>query len=335
VIVPPFPFIGRVQSLDGMQRILIIKLGALGDFIQALAAMQAIRQHHRSAFIALLTTAPFTHLARDSGLFDEIWIDGRAPVHHLGPWLRLAAWLRRGRFARVYDLQTSRRTDWYFFLMHGLYPLARPEWSGIAPFCSHPHANPARDSMHTVERHAEQLRMAGIAKVGAPDLSFLVSNVSRFDLPDRFALLVPGGAAHRPEKRWPIECYAALAQGLAARGVASVVVGAASELPLGEAVAAACPEARNLAGQTNLADIAELARRAVAAVGNDTGPMHIVAGVGCPSVVLFSAASDPSLCAPRGRWVRVFRRASLRELSVAEVAAAVPLEGVHAENPQP
>ncbi len=332
----PFPpiVVARADS-GGLERILVIKLGALGDFIQAIGPMQAIRRQHRSAYIALLTTAPFANLGRDSKLFDEIWIDDRTPVHRIGRWFRLAAWLRRSRFDRVYDLQTSRRTGWYFFLMRAVAPMTRFEWSGIAPFCSHPHANPGRDSMHTIERQAEQLRLAGIAQVRAANLSFLSADAGHFHLAKPYALLVPGGAAHRPEKRWPAPSYAALARDLMERGIVPVVLGAESERGLGDAIADLCPGTRKLAGQTSLAEVAELARHAVAAVGNDTGPMHIIAGVGCPSIVLFSAASDPALCAPRGKWVRVFRRASLPELSVAEVAAAVPLEGVHAQRRQP
>lgn len=326
--VPPF-VIARAEG-GGMDRILVIKLGALGDFIQALGPMQAIRRQHRSAYIALLTTAPFAILARDSKLFDEIWIDDRAPAHRVARWLHLALWLRRSRFDRVYDLQTSRRTAWYFLLMRAVAPFTDFEWSGIAPFCSHPHGNPERDTMHTVERQAEQLRLAGIAQVRAANLSFLAADVAHYQLPKRFVLLVPGGAAHRPDKRWPASSYAALAQEMMERGIVPVVIGAQSEREIGDGIAALCPGARNLAGQTSLAEVAELARHAAAAVGNDTGPMHIVAGVGCPSIVLFSAASDPALCAPRGKWVRVFRRASLPELGVAEVAAAVPLEGIHA-----
>ena len=325
---PPF-VIARAEG-GGMDRILVIKLGALGDFIQALGPTQAIRHRHRSAYIALLTTAPFAGLARDSKLFDEIWIDDRTPAHRVARWLHLALWLRRSRFDRVYDLQTSRRTAWYFFLMRAVAPFTGFEWSGIAPFCSHPHDNPERNAMHTVDRQAEQLRLAGVAQVRAASLSFLAADVAHFHLPNRFVLLVPGGAAHRPEKRWPASSYAALAQELMERGIVPVVIGAESEREMGDGIAALCPGARNLAGQTNLAEVAELARHAAAAVGNDTGPMHVVAGVGCPSIVLFSAASDPALCAPRGKWVRVFRRASLPELSVAEVAAAVPLEGIHA-----
>ena len=65
-----------------------------------------------------------------------------------------------------------------------------------------------------------------------------------------------------------------------------------------------------------------MARVALAAVGNDTGPMHLIAAGGCPSLVLFSHESDPSLCAPRGK-VTVLRRASLTELGEADVEAAL------------
>ena len=51
-------------------KILVIKLGALGDFIQATGPFKAIRQHHRGAHITLLTTPPFVSLASDSSWFD-------------------------------------------------------------------------------------------------------------------------------------------------------------------------------------------------------------------------------------------------------------------------
>ena len=79
----------------------------------------------------------------------------------------------------------------------------------------------------------------------------------------------------------------------------------------------------NLGGQTNIFDVAGLARRAVGAVGNDTGPMHITAAVGCPSVVLYSNASNPDLCGQRGPAVKILRRAALEGLATAEVEAAL------------
>jgi len=59
-------------------------------------------------------------------------------------------------------------------------------------------------------------------------------------------------------------------------------------------------------------------------VGNDTGPMHLLAAAGCPAVVLFSRASDPALCAPRGPCVRVLRRPDLADLDVTAVLDVLP-----------
>ncbi|MBM3542113.1 MAG: glycosyltransferase family 9 protein, partial [Alphaproteobacteria bacterium] len=150
-------------------RVLVIKLGALGDMVQALGPMAAIRRHHRDAHLVLLTTAPFAPLARASGWFDEIWCDARPSLWNLPAALALARRLNAGRFARVYDLQTSDRSGFYFRLIGPPFG-RRPEWSGIARGCSHPHANPGRDSMHTIERQAEQLTMAGVGEVPRVDL---------------------------------------------------------------------------------------------------------------------------------------------------------------------
>lgn len=306
---------------DTQQRILVIKLGALGDFVQALGPMAAIRRHHAGTHIVLLTTPPYDALARGSGAVDEVWLDERCSVLAVSYWLALRRRLRAARFDRIYDLQTSDRSSWYFRLF---WPGPWPEWSGIAPGCSHPHANPARDRMHTIERQADQLRVAGIESVPPPDVSWARADVARFVLKKPYALFVPGGALHRPEKRWPLERFAALAKALVRRGIVPVVLGGRAERPLGHALASVSSEVRDLTGETSLEEIPSLAREAAFALGNDTGPMHLIAAAGCLALVLFSQESDPALCAPRGRQVIVLRRARLEDLMVDEVLAALP-----------
>ncbi|MBI3452815.1 MAG: glycosyltransferase family 9 protein [Rhodospirillales bacterium] len=301
--------------------ILVIKLGALGDVIQALGPMAAIRAHHSQARIMALTAKAFAPLIAASPYADEVWIDARPAFWNLGGIARLRTRLRAGNFSRVYDLQTSDRSSFYFRLFPSR---ARPQWSGIARGCSHPHANPARDRMHTIDRQADQLAIAGIARVPPPDIAWLRADIARFALPRPFGLLIPGGSARRPEKRWPAARYGELAKKLAGRGLTPVVIGLPEEAPLATEIAAICPTVRDLTGQTSLAEIAALARAAAVAVGNDTGPMHLSAVVGCHSVVLFSAASDPALCAPRGARVTVLRRADLAALPAIEVAATLP-----------
>ena len=173
--------------------------------------------------------------------------------------------------------------------------------------------------MHTIERQAEQLRMAGIENVRLADVSWATADSARFGLADWFALLVPGGAIHRSGKRWPQSCYGELAEAFLARKIQPVLLGVEDEAWLLQGIAASNAGAVNLAGRTDLMDIAELSRRAVAAVGNDTGPMHLIAATGCPCIVLYSHESNPALCAQRGAAVSILRRQSLNQLSVDEV----------------
>lgn len=298
-------------------RILVIKLSALGDVVMALGPMQAIRRHHADAHITILTTPLYAPFLKEAGVADDIWTDGRPKG--IRATLALRRKLRDAKFSRVYDLQTSGRSSSYFHLTRP----RPPEWSGIAKGCSHPHRNPRRDFIHTLERQREQLGDAGIKDVAPPDLSFAAADISRFALRAPFVLLVPGGSAHRLEKRWPVENFGALAQRLSASGHQPVVLGAGAEIELSRAIAAMAPDAVSLVDRTSFSDIAALGRAAHAAIGNDTGPMHVLALSGCRAIALFSSASDPVLTAPRGRDVVVLQRARLADLAVDEVMAAL------------
>ncbi len=299
-------------------RVLVIRLGALGDFVLSSGPFQAIRNHHADSHIVLLTTAPFERLAHVGGWFDEVWLDEKPKLWQFGQVRALSRQLNAERFDRVYDLQTSDRSSSYF----RLFRRPRPEWSGIVRSCSYPHANPDRDRLHTVERQADQLHKAGIEKVPPPDLSMINADLTGFSLPERFAILVPGSAPHRPEKRWPRERYAELCHRLKGMNLAAVLIGGPAEVDLLHQIAAQRHDTINLCGQTSFQQIAALGRHAQLAVGNDTGPMHLVATAGCPSLTLFSASSDPALTAPRGRSVSALARHSLGDLTVDEVAHA-------------
>lgn len=270
------------------RRILVVKLGAFGDFFLAQTAFTAIRRHHAGDRLSLLTIPSLAGLARMSGLFDEVLEDPRERT--LSAYLRVRRMLRAGRFDRVYDLQAQPRTDRYFRL---LFPGPWPEWSGTARGASHPDRYEGRRKVPVLERYTRQLAPFGIAPDPEPDLSWLDADIGRFGLSAPFALLVPGSSPGRPDKRWPMRRYAEVASALAARGVTPVVLGTAIEAELARSIAEICPRTVDLTDRTNVPELGGLARRAWAAVGNDTGPTHLIAAVGCPTVAVFSDASNP------------------------------------------
>jgi ADP-heptose:LPS heptosyltransferase len=297
-------------------RELVIKHGALGDIVLAFAAFAAIRAAHREDEIFVLTTAPFAALLAASPWFDHVVVDRRPAPWDVPGVLALRRQLRG--FGMVYDLQTSSRSSRYFGLA------GKPRWSGIAKGCALPHADPGRDAMHTRERLAAQLAAAGISGPPAPDLGWLRAEIGKFRLPARYAILVPGASPHRPEKRWPEQKFGALAAQLP---MPAVVVGGAAEAALAVAIKTFAARTIDLTGRTDLLALAGVISGAAMAVGNDTGPMHLAAALGVPSLVLFSAASDPALTAPRypdGGWPGILRAPHLSGVSVAQVVAALP-----------
>lgn len=302
-----------------MAEILVIKLGALGDFVLAMGPCKAIRDHHPGDRITLLTTRPYVDLARRTGYFDQVLIDQKPGKLEWLKWLDLRGVLRSGNFSRVYDLQTSGRSGRYF----RLFGKPKPEWSGIVKGCSHRHDTPHRTKTHTIERQREQLAVAGIDNVPMPDLSWAAGPHHDFDLPDRFALFVPGGAPTRPAKRWSPGKYVKLAWKLKRKGIIPVLLGGAAELLIMEAITEGAPFCVNLANKTGFEDIAWLAGKAELAVGNDTGPMHIVTLANCPSVVLYSNDSDPTLCGQKGEKVTYLKEENIQSIAPEEVMDAL------------
>ncbi len=297
-------------------KVLVIKHGALGDVVLAFPAFAAIRAAHEGATVSLLTTGPFEALLKASPWFDEVMLDAKPEAWDIPGVLKLRRQLRG--FDMVYDLQTSSRSSRYFRLA------GKPAWSGISPGCSLPQSDPKRDMMHTRERLADQLRIAGIAPLPPPDLGWMRRTDEKLRLPAAYAVLVPGASPHRPEKKWPEQKFASLAAQLT---MPAVVVGGANEAPLAAAIKAVAHRTIDLTGRTTMLELAPVLAGAALAVGNDTGPMHLAAAFGVPSVVLFSGASDPALTCPRypdGGWPGILQAPHLSGVSVAQVVAALP-----------
>jgi ADP-heptose:LPS heptosyltransferase len=293
------------------EKILVIKLSALGDFILALGAMEAIRRHHKGAHITLLTTRNFLDLAQRSGYFNDIIIDTRPKFYDLQRWHFLFRSLNRGNFTRVYDLQLNERTKIYRRLF-----LKPPEWSGVIAGSPLFYPNPGWRNMHAFKRHQEILQLAGI-DVRLPDISWMASDISHFKVKPPYILLIPGSAPAHAEKRWPAIRYGALGLKLMRDGYRVVVLGTEAEAGVIDRVVKSCPGIIDLSGQTSLEDIVTLARFASGAVGNDTGPTHLVSLAGCPTVALFcTSASNPDHSAPVGNAVQIIQADDLRDVSV-------------------
>jgi ADP-heptose:LPS heptosyltransferase len=302
-----------------MKRILVIKLGALGDIFAASSAFEAIRVHHAQDHLTLLTTPPYEDLTQKLGYFDDILLDRRPKITKIKNLLVLRKRLQNGHFDRVYDLQMVDRTNLYYYLMAPRQPL---EWVGTAWRCSHRYHLPKTPTYHQ-ERLRGLLAAGGISPLPALDVTRLAGDISAFGLKKPYALLAPGASKpHREKKCWPLDRYASVAVALVKAGLTPVILGGPDEDH--RLITNQCPQSIDLTGKTQMMDMITLATHAAFAIGNETGPMHIAAACRCPVLVLFFGSHDANEGGPRGTFYRHLQAPDKTALSLETVLAELP-----------
>lgn len=327
----------RKSSKGGAEidRVLVIQLGGLGEFIAALAAAKRIRDFHVGAHITLLTTEATQDLGKQCPYFDAVEADGKPKEPQA--ITKLIARIRAAKYGMIYDLEGSSRTANYF---QGLRPWP-PKWCGPVAGASHAYTDNKRNELHPLDRYAAQLAVAGLAVEGAPlmpDLSWL-RHVLRdpprlrpdyFSIRGAYVLLLPrGGEAQRS---WPQEKYIDLAGRIVRRGVTPVVIGGVEERNIGAAIAQAVPAAKNLVTRPDLFQNIGLAERAAFAVGENVELMHVAAAAGAPCLVFLSSLEHPERVAPRGRsGVVALTAAVIADLPVEQVDAQLRNCGVYSQ----
>ena len=324
------------QSADGAspKRVLVIQLGGMAAFVQALAAAKRIREQHVGARITLLTTDATKELAEKAPYFDTVEGDGKPtePQAITG----LIKRLRGAKYDMVYDLEGSSRTNNYF---QGMRPWP-PKWSGPIAGASHAYLDSDRSHRHPLDHFAGQLGAAGLSDAPLmPELGWLrpvLRDPPRlqpdfFGIRGPYVLLLPRGSETESGRRWTEDKYIELARRIADHGVTPVVFGTPEERPIGAAIAKAEPRAKNLVTRPDLFQCIGLAERASFAVGDDVDLMHVAAAAGASCLVFLSSVTRPAPTAPRGRGgVVEFTAAVIADLPVDQVDRQLRNCGVYA-----
>ena len=254
-------------------RRLVIRPGALGDFIVSLPALECLRCSYlevwtASAHLPLIQFAEGVRAIASSGL-DLLGVTEAAPQ----------LWEQLGAFDSIVSWYGSNRDEFRQAVGHlpfTFFPALPP--SGTTP------------KQHAVDFYLSQVQsIATCASSGIPRIR---CDVTRED----FVAIHPFSGS--PRKNWPLENFRALAARLAVDSPVEWCRG---------------PEDPPLEGAVEIADLYQLAcwlARARLYIGNDSGVTHLAAAVGTPVLALFGP-SDPDVWAPRGREVQIGRFASL------------------------
>ena len=286
-------------------RILIIKPSSLGDVIHALPAVNLIRRRHPYAEISWLINDTLVSLLKNSPVIDELIPFPRQQFGRLTQFPKFCDFLdglRIHEFDLVVDLQ-------------GLFRSGLMAWATNAP--RRVGLSDAREGaqlfyteivktrrLHAVHRY---LLTSRYLDCESGPVEFPLGSSAEDELvvekllPKSRPLIAVNPSARWGTKLWGADNFAALLDRLPADQI--VLTGSASEAGEVEKIGRGrC----NLAGKTDLAQLAELYRHCALLITNDSGPMHLAAAVGTPVVAIFGP-TDPNLTGPYGKRHIVIR----------------------------
>ncbi|MEN6414726.1 MAG: glycosyltransferase family 9 protein [Veillonellales bacterium] len=278
--------------------ILIVKLSAIGDVIHALPVSHALRQCFPQARITWVVEKPAYDLLTNNPDIDEIIIFDKPQFKSLAGLIRHAppfiTALRQKQFDLALDLQGLLKSSLISFFSGAqrrlVYQNAREGSRFISERVVGAYANG-----HVVDRYLDVVRALG-CRVEKPVFPI---RVTEQDARSAQAILKQAGAggeipyvvlalgANWPNKIWPPEHFAALADKLFARQIIPVAVGGPGDRKLLDRLnqTAEIPPV-DLIGKTSLKQLAYVIQQAAAFVGGDTGPMHLSAALGTPTIAL-------------------------------------------------
>jgi len=288
-----------------VNRILIVRLGSLGDIVHAVPAAAALTRTWPGAAVDWVTAPGYRELVgMVRGLRRVIAVDTRRLMGQDG-LVAVIRSLRAARYDAVLDLQGLLKSAVLARLARGARTLgfARGELREPAAAAFYTETVDVSGATHVIDKGLALVRALG-AETDAtafpltiPETSGVDALVSRM-APAGYALLNPGAAW--PNKQWPVERFGAVAAALKReRGLPSVVLWGPGERRGAEAVVAASNGAAEMAPPATIPGIAALAKHARLVVSGDTGPLHLAAAAGAPAVALFG----PTRAERNGPWL--------------------------------
>lgn len=271
-------------------RILIIKPSSLGDVVHALPTVNLIRRKFPAAHISWLIGDSLRPLLDRCPLINELIPFHR---HHTGRFPSLLRRLNAARFDIVVDLQGLLRSGIMTFATMSPRRIGLSDAREGARFFYNETVTVSE--IHAVDRYLLAAKHLG-CESGPIEFPLGLEQPP----PAKPSLIAINPSARWDTKLWGDDKFAELVNRLPRERV--VVTSSASESErvariLGNTKSAAGP--RNLAGKTDLLELAELYRQCCVLITNDSGPMHIAAAVGTPVIAIFGP-TDPALTGPYG-----------------------------------
>jgi 3-deoxy-D-manno-octulosonic-acid transferase/heptosyltransferase-1 len=351
------------SSVEDIPRsILIVKLSAIGDVIQTLPMLEALKRQYPRAHIDWVVEEEASNLLLNHPRVNRVIISRRKS------WLKKVLkpgefWRTLGEISRFVRELRSQHYDWIIdnhgifksglvmLLSRGRRKIGFQASAGIADegsyFFTHERYKPLSIERHALERYLDLVSQMGVHVEQAalhfpvpPDSLKGAETLLGQKVLESRPLVVLHPVAKWETKQWPAEKFARLISALARRKATVVITGSPQdEGPVTEILHRMDDSGKvlNLAGKTDLMELAGIFSLSDLVLSTDTGPMHLAAAVKAPLIALFGPTA-PWRTGPYGNNPRIIRKGlpcspcfkkkcqtmeCMNSISVEEVLAAV------------
>jgi len=286
-----------------INKILFFKAGAIGDFLQSLPALRALKKKFPSAHVDVVVSSGIEQLIQGTDIANTIYIyDKEAFKTNIIDFVSFGLRLRKERYDLFVDMQSSTRS----LILRRLSGASR-----VLVYRKQKKVKPGERRLHAAENFMEAIRPLGITDAvdrirlplkpgeGAGVDRFLTERGINKDKP--LIALNCGVGSARPSRNWFPERFTILADRLISDlGAEVVFVGGREDRELVDSVMARMKrKAVSAAGELPIARTAALLARCKCLVSSDTGPLHLATAVQTAVVGLFGS-TDPRRTGPVG-----------------------------------
>lgn len=340
-----------------IKNILVIKLSAIGDVIHALPVSYALKETYPDAHVTWVVEPPAYDLLTNNPYIDEIIIFHKKEFktkqgfkkHFLPLWNKL----RARKYDVVLDLQGLAKSGILALMARGTKKVGTCDMRELSGLVSKPTVGKNAHG-HIVERYLDVARGIGCAvrKIVLPMYATAEEQhnahqyLSEGGVGGAYAVLAVG--TNWENKCWHPNAFAKLADWLNTQGITPVLIGGgAKDEARAKAILANMHEkAVNLIGKTTLKELSVIIRDARVLIGGDTGPTHLAAGLGVPTIELMGP-TDANRNGPYGQadnaieikadckhcWKRKCRKEidCLEQITVEQVIEKVKPYGIVSE----
>lgn len=298
-----------------MKKILIRGPNWVGDAVMAIPAMKALREHFRDAEITLLIRPWVAGLFTGAPFVDRIWSEPKPAT--LGDWNRIARSIRAAGFDLAVLLPNSFESALMMFLA-GV-PQRVGYATDVRSWMLTTSIKPVNTGRHQVHYYLDLVKMLQ-AEVAQPSIEITATAEERAEARSLleesgigretpFLVLNPG-AAYGTAKRWYTDRFALAANTVSRElALAVVLIGSEAESDIAGQVAARIKGARAITnGKTSLETLIGVLAESSLMITNDSGPMHIAAALGVPTVAIFGSTNE-KVTGPVGTHTRIVKHA--------------------------